>query len=94
LLVPRGSSEQASSANALLPEITLAFNDDAQIILLSVIARIFDPWRDSLWYGRWPEQIRKRPLSEERVLDGADLIRVMKLRSRSILSRILAKTRH
>jgi hypothetical protein len=63
-------------------------------IVYGLLPLIFPSMRDSLWYGR-PAQIKKHPLSEERVLEGAELIRVMEHRPRrSLLGRILTKLRH
>ena len=62
-------------------------------IVFGLLPPFFPSMCDSLWYGRRP--MKKRPLSEERVLQGADLIRVIEHRpQRSILGRMLAKIRH
>jgi hypothetical protein len=61
-------------------------------IVYGLLPLIFPTMRDSLWYGRRP--FKKRPLSEERVLDREELIRVMEHRPQSLLRRVLAKLRH
>jgi hypothetical protein len=61
-------------------------------IVYGLLPLIFPSMRDSVWYGRRP--FKNRPLSEERVLDREELIRVMEYRPRSLLRRVLAKLRH
>jgi hypothetical protein len=61
------------------------------IVVFIILPSFFPGLRKYLWQ---PPTIRKRPLSEERVLDGAELVRVLNTRPRSILSRILSKIRH
>lgn len=62
-------------------------------VVYGLLPLVFPSMRDSLWYGRRP--MKKRPLSEEHVLQGNDLLRVMKRRpQRSLRARIFAKVRH
>jgi hypothetical protein len=62
-------------------------------IVYGLLPLIFPSARESLWHRRRP--IRKRPMSEEQVLEGKDLTRLMEHRPRQSLShRILTKLRH